>query len=113
MKTKLIILSSTASLVLAVAAFAGPEKDIVGKWADANGVENTPIILAAGVYKLPDLLGPNGDGIRGQVLVGSVASGAAAYATIRFLSRYFRSGNLKPFGWYCLGAGALFAIRFA
>ena len=40
MKTKLIILSSTASLVLAVAAFAGPEKDIVGKWADADGVEN-------------------------------------------------------------------------
>ena len=24
----------------------------------------TPIILAAGVYKLPDLLGPNGDGVR-------------------------------------------------
>ena len=27
----------------------------------------TPIILAAGVYKLPDLLGSNGDHIRGQV----------------------------------------------
>ena len=25
----------------------------------------TPIILAAGAYKVPDLLGPFGDGIRG------------------------------------------------
>ena len=30
----------------------------------------TPIIFAAGVYKLPDLLGHNGDHVRGQVLVG-------------------------------------------
>ena len=39
----------------------------------------TPIILAAGVYKLPDLIGHNGDGVRGQVLVGSVAAAIAAY----------------------------------
>ena len=31
----------------------------------------TPIILAAGVYKLPDLLGHNGDHVRGQVLVAA------------------------------------------
>ena len=30
----------------------------------------TPIILAAGVYKIPDLTGHLGDGIRGQALVG-------------------------------------------
>ena len=28
----------------------------------------TPIILAAGLFKLPDLTGPLGDGIRGQAL---------------------------------------------
>ena len=39
----------------------------------------TPVIFAAGVYKLPDLLGHNGDRIRGQVLVGSIAAGIAAY----------------------------------
>jgi hypothetical protein len=49
----------------------------------------TPIILAAGVYKLPDLLGPNGNGVLGQVLAGSVAAGIAAYLSARFLSRYF------------------------
>ena len=36
----------------------------------------TPIILAAGVYKLPDLLGPNGAGVQGQILVGSIAAAA-------------------------------------
>ena len=39
----------------------------------------TPVILAAGVYKLPDLAGHLGDGIRGQVLAGSAAAAFAAY----------------------------------
>jgi len=67
----------------------------------------TPVILAAGVLKLPDLAGPLGDGIRGQVLLGSVLSFIGAYASVRFLSRYFRTNSLRPFGWYCLAAGAI------
>ena len=39
----------------------------------------TPIIFAAGVYKIPDLAGHLGDGIRGQALVGSIFAGLAAY----------------------------------
>jgi undecaprenyl-diphosphatase len=73
----------------------------------------TPIILAAGVYKLPDLLGPNGHGVLGQVLAGSLAAGFAAYVSVRFLSRYFRTRTLTPFAIYCLAAGALAALRFA
>ncbi len=57
----------------------------------------TPIILAAGLYKLPDLIGPNGDGVRGQVLVGSIAAGLAAYAAVRFLVRWFETRTLLPF----------------
>ncbi|MEP6851982.1 MAG: undecaprenyl-diphosphate phosphatase [bacterium] len=67
----------------------------------------TPVILAAGVLKLPDLAGPLGDGIRGQVLLGSVLSFFGAYASVAFLSRYFRSNSLRPFGIYCLIFGAL------
>jgi undecaprenyl-diphosphatase len=73
----------------------------------------TPIILAAGVYKLPDLLGSNGAGIRGQVLVGSLVAGVAAYVSVRFLIRYFTSRTLTPFGVYCLVAGAICILRFA
>ena len=72
----------------------------------------TPIILAAGVYKLPDLLGPNGDGVRGQVLAGSIAAGVAAYLSVRFLSRYFTHRTLLPFAVYSLVAGALALVRF-
>jgi len=65
----------------------------------------TPVILAAGALKIPDLMGPLGNGIRGQILLGSVLSGAGAYASVRFLLRYLRTRTLTPFGIYCLVAG--------
>jgi undecaprenyl-diphosphatase len=75
----------------------------------------TPVILAAGALKLGDLSGPLGNGIRGQVLFGSVLSGVGAYLSVRFLTRYLANRSLRPFGVYCLlvGAGSLllFAIR--
>jgi undecaprenyl-diphosphatase len=73
----------------------------------------TPIILAAGVVKLPDLTGPLGNGIRGQALAGSIAAGIAAYIAVRFLMRFFETRNLMPFAIYCLIAGGLSIIRFA
>ena len=65
----------------------------------------TPVILAAGVLKIPDLFGPLGNGIRGQVLLASVLSGVGAYLSVRFLVRYFQTRTLTPFGIYCLIAG--------
>ena len=69
----------------------------------------TPIILAAGVYKIPDLFGPMGAGIAGQVLAGSLASFVCAYLAVRFLTRYFETRTLVPFAVYCalFGAGSL------
>jgi undecaprenyl-diphosphatase len=66
----------------------------------------TPVILAAGVLKIPsDLFGPLGDGVRGQVLAGSIAAAVAAYLSVRFLTRYFETRTLVPFAVYCLAAG--------
>jgi undecaprenyl-diphosphatase len=70
----------------------------------------TPVILAAGVLKLPDLFGPLGDGVRGQVLAGSAVSFVAAYAAVRWLTRWFRTRTLVPFAIYSLVAGALSLI---
>ena len=70
----------------------------------------TPIILGAGVYKLPDLLGPNGHGVLGQVLAGSIAAGVAAYLSVRWLTRYFRTSTLRPFAVYCIVAGVGLAV---
>jgi undecaprenyl-diphosphatase len=72
----------------------------------------TPIILAAGVYKLPDLIGHLGDGVRGQALVGAVVAAFAAYFSTRFLVRFFETQSLTPFGIYCLAAGAFCIVRF-
>jgi undecaprenyl-diphosphatase len=76
---------------------------------------STPVILAAGVLKLGDLAGPLGDGVRPQILVGSVLSFVGAYLSVRFLTRYFESRSLRPFGVYCIVVGlaclALFAVR--
>ena len=65
----------------------------------------TPVILAAGVLKAGDLAGPLGDGIRGQVLVGSLLSGVGAYLSVRFLMKYFLTRTLTPFAIYCVVFG--------
>ncbi len=73
----------------------------------------TPVILAAGLLKLPDLFGPLGRGIHGQVVFGSVLSGLGAYVAVRFLTRYFESRSLRPFGIYCLVVAAACLVVFA
>ena len=65
----------------------------------------TPIILAAGLLKIPDLFGPLGAGIHGQMLVGSLASFVSAYLAVRFLVHYFETRTLTPFAIYCVVAG--------
>jgi undecaprenyl-diphosphatase len=68
---------------------------------------SAPVIFAAGVFKLHDLTGPLGHGIREQVLFGSVLSGIGAYFALKFLVRYLSdaSRTLMPFAIYCLAAG--------
>jgi undecaprenyl-diphosphatase len=73
----------------------------------------TPVILAAGVLKLPSLTGHAGEHIHGQVVVGMVFCGVAAYISVRFLVRYFRTRTLTPFAIYCLIVGFASVVRFA
>jgi undecaprenyl-diphosphatase len=65
----------------------------------------TPVILAAGVLKVPDLTGPLGHGIHGQILLGSALSFAGAYVSVRFLMKYFQTRTLTPFAIYCFVVG--------
>jgi len=62
----------------------------------------TPVILAAGALKIPDLFGPLGAGIHGPIIAGSIASFVSAYLAVRFLTRYFETRTLTPFAVYCL-----------
>lgn len=65
----------------------------------------TPIILAAGLYKIPELFGPLGEGIFGQVVAGSIASFVSAYFAVRYLTSYFETRTLTPFAIYCAVVG--------
>ena len=70
----------------------------------------TPIILAAGIVKLPDLLGHLGNGIRGQAVVACAAAAVTAVFTVAFLVRYFKTRTLIPFAIYGLVFGAAMVI---
>ena len=73
----------------------------------------TPVILAAGLYKLPSLMGHLGDGVRMQTLIGAIFAMFAAYFSVRFLTKWFAAKNLIPFGVYSIIVGLLCVIRFA
>lgn len=73
----------------------------------------TPVILAAGVLKLPALAGSAGDHIHGQVAVGFIICGITAYLSIRFLVRYFETRTLTPFAVYSLIVGLASVAHFA
>jgi undecaprenyl-diphosphatase len=70
----------------------------------------TPIILAAGIFKLGDLTGPLGNGIRGYAVIAAATAAVVAVFTVHFLTRYFRRGNLNPFAAYCCVFGLAMVI---
>ncbi len=73
----------------------------------------TPIIAAAGVLKIPDLLGAAGDGVRGQALVGALAAALTTYLAVKFLLKFFETNRLTPFGIYCIAMGVFCTLVFA
>ena len=119
--------SQTAALI------AGISRDgVVMAGGLARGLDNadaarfgfllaTPIILAAGVFKVGDLLGKVhlGTGyasahaasqLRLEAVVAAVVAAIVAVFTVHFLTRYFRRGNLRPFGIYCLLFGVAMIV---
>lgn len=70
----------------------------------------TPVILAAAVLELPALFDKSGRDLLGYAILGAVLAGIAAYASVRFLMRYFTTHRLTPFAYYCWAAGIVALI---
>jgi len=68
---------------------------------------SAPVILAAGVFKASELLGPETKGIHGPIIVGAIVSGIGAYFALMFLDRFLSNPKrtLTPFAIYCLVMG--------
>ncbi|HUD03928.1 MAG TPA: undecaprenyl-diphosphate phosphatase [Candidatus Paceibacterota bacterium] len=69
----------------------------------------TPIIFAAGALKLPTLLHISFTGNAMPILLGTISSALAAYLSVKFLVKYFKTKTLTPFAIYCILAG-LFSL---
>ena len=64
----------------------------------------TPLIGAAALLEVPQLIGQPASTLL-LVGVGMVLAGVAAYLSTRFLMKYFQTGRLDPFAYYCWGVG--------
>jgi undecaprenyl-diphosphatase len=101
---------SRDGVVMVTGMFSGLSREDAARF---SFLLSTPVIFAAGVLKAGDLLGPLGNGIRGQVLVGSILSGIGAYVAVRFLLRYVQTRTLTPFAIYCIvfGLGSIIYLK--
>jgi undecaprenyl-diphosphatase len=97
---------SRSGITIVAGLFRGLRHDLAARFAFLLA---TPVILAAGVLKMPELLEPANRAVLGPALVGSLLAGVAAYLSTRFLTSYFESRTLTPFAVYCavVGAGSL------
>lgn len=73
----------------------------------------TPVILAAAALKLPELLGSQGNGVRGPALVAGLCAAVTTFLAVKFLLRWFQTNRLTPFGIYCIALGTVCTLVFA
>ena len=72
----------------------------------------TPVILGAGLLKIPDLFNPEISHILGPVLVGSIIAALGTYISVKILVNWFKNHTLYPFAIYCLIIGMISMVKF-
>ncbi len=70
----------------------------------------TPIIGAAALLKIPELLASSNQYEIEISLVGALCAAISAYLSVKFLMRYFKTKTLTPFAVYCVCAGVIFSL---
>lgn len=69
----------------------------------------TPLIGLAALLEVPQLVGQTAQTWL-YIIIGMVVAGVAAYLSTKFLMKYFETGKLYPFAYYCWAAGLLSLI---
>jgi undecaprenyl-diphosphatase len=69
----------------------------------------TPLIGLAALLEVPQLVGQPAQTWL-YVVIGMLVSGVVAYLCTKFLMKYFETGTLYPFAYYCWAAGLLSLI---
>lgn len=67
----------------------------------------TPIIALAALAEVPRLFKPEASGVLPMAVAGAALAGIAAYLSVRFLTRYFKTNRLDIFGYYCIAFGVV------
>ena len=67
----------------------------------------TPIIAAAAALKLPILFASGNRRAIETALLGAACAAIAAYFSVKFLTKYFKTRTLLPFAIYCLLSGLI------
>jgi undecaprenyl-diphosphatase len=70
-----------------------------------------PIIAAASLLEIPLLFHQPAMTLL-LILIGMILSGVAAFLSTRYLMKYFETGRLDPFAYYCWGAGLIAILLF-
>jgi undecaprenyl-diphosphatase len=72
----------------------------------------TPIIFAASVLEIPSLALSGRPEIIGPAIVAALCAALAAYFSVTFLTKYFKTKTLTPFAIYCgiLGLAAALVL---
>lgn len=70
---------------------------------------SAPIILGAGLVKIPDLLQ---NGITWPIIVGTIISAISGFLAIKYLLRYVQTKSYRPFVWYRIGLALLILLIY-
>ena len=72
----------------------------------------TPLIGLAAVLEIPQLIGQSASAWL-LIVTGMILSGVAAYLSTKFLMKYFETGRLNPFAYYCWALGLVSLVLLA
>lgn len=100
---------SRSGITIAAGLLTGLKRESAARF---SFLLSAPIIVGAGLVKLPELL-LHPQMVNASFLVGVLVSAVSGFVSIGFLLRYIRMKSFLPFVWYRLLLGAIVLILFS